>query len=150
MVFNANLAIAEGAKMKLRRRKRQVEDFQMAPMIDMVFLLLVFFMCVSSLAQADKSVQVDLPESAESEVPKDLSGRGIVSVKADGRFYFGAREVTVEELGEAVKRALGETPGLRVQVRADRTAQFHEVREALRACAEAGAIDVIYSTHQAH
>jgi hypothetical protein len=43
----------------------------MAPLIDMVF-----FMCVSSLAQADRHLSIALPESAESDVPDDLSNRG--------------------------------------------------------------------------
>lgn len=50
----------------------------MTPMIDMVFLLLVFFMTVSTLAQAERAKEVDLPESAESDVPgaSELSDRG--------------------------------------------------------------------------
>ena len=44
----------------------------MTPMIDMVFLLLVFFMTVSTLAQADRQVELELPESASSDVPNDL------------------------------------------------------------------------------
>src|SRR5690606_27652303 len=100
--------------MKRRRKNREAEDFQMAPMIDMVFLLLVFFMCVSSLASADKSVEIDLPESRESKVPEDLAGRGIVSVKADGTVFMGAREVSREELGKHVAAALRERPDLRI------------------------------------
>ncbi len=134
--------------MKLLRKKRETEDFQMAPMIDMVFLLLVFFMCVSSLAQADKSVEVDLPESEESEVPDDLSDRGIVSVRADGAIFLGANEVSRGELKEGVSRNLSETPRLRIQVRADHDTRFEHIQDVLKACAEAGVVDVIYSTHQ--
>jgi biopolymer transport protein ExbD len=134
--------------MKRRRKNREAEDFQMAPMIDMVFLLLVFFMCVSSLAQADKSIEIDLPESAESKVPENLSGRGIVSVKEDGSIYMGARAVSLEELRVEVSRALRETPDLRVQVRADALTRFENIQTVLKACAEAGAVDVIYSTYQ--
>ncbi len=135
--------------MRRVRKSRAVEDFQMAPMIDMVFLLLVFFMCVSSLASADKSIEIDLPESRESKVPEDLAGRGIVSVKADGAVFLGAREVSVEELGKQVGEALRETPDLRIQVRADRATKFAEIQAVLKICAEAGAVDVIYSTYQA-
>ncbi len=134
--------------MRRTQKRRDAEDFQMAPMIDMVFLLLVFFMCVSSLAQADKSIQVDLPESVESKVPEDLSNRGVVSVKEDGRVFLGAREVSLEELGEGVSRAMRETPQLRIQVRADSQTRFEYIQGVLKACAEAGAVDVVYSTHQ--
>ncbi|MFU8849344.1 MAG: ExbD/TolR family protein, partial [Opitutales bacterium] len=69
---------------KLKRRHQAPEDFQMAPMIDMVFLLLVFFMTVASVAQNQRQVKLDLPESDESKIPEDASGRGILSVDAEG------------------------------------------------------------------
>lgn len=121
----------------------------MAPMIDMVFLLLVFFMCVSSLAQADRLlVELDLPESSESTVPDDLSGRGTVSVRADGTVYMAAGEVTVAEVEERLRESLRTEPDLSVQLRADRETPFEEIRRVLSACAEAGAGEVIYSTYQ--
>lgn len=121
----------------------------MAPMIDMVFLLLVFFMCVSSLAQADKGVEVDLPESSESEVPDNVSNRGIISVKEDGRVFLGGEEISPEDLGPRIADTLRKSPRLRIQVRADRQTRFKEIQGVLKTCAEAGAVDVIYSTHQA-
>lgn len=132
------------------RKKREVEDFQMAPMIDMVFLLLVFFMCVSSLAQADKSIEIDLPESAESKVPEDLANRGIVSVREDGTIYLAGGAVSVGELKEGIATALRETPELRVQVRADQLTRFEKIQTVLKACAEAGAVEVVYSTYQSN
>lgn len=135
--------------MRLRSKPRHAEDFQMAPMIDMVFLLLVFFMCVSSLAQADKSVQVDLPESTESKVPENLASRGIITIQEDGSLHLGARPVDLEELPGEIRSALREIPDLRIQVRADRSTTYGKIQQVLRVCAEAGVLDVIYSTHQA-
>lgn len=134
--------------MRRPKKQRPVEEFQMAPMIDMVFLLLVFFMCVSSLAQADRGVEVDLPESAESKVPEEVSNRGIISVKEDGDLFLGGSPLAVEALEERVRDALRENPDLRIQVRSDRDTRFETVQEVLRACAEAGAHDIIYATHQ--
>lgn len=130
-------------------KRREAEDFQMAPMIDMVFLLLVFFMCVSSLTEADRGVEVDLPKSFESKIPEELTNRGSVTVKADGRVFLGGREVQMNELGDGIANALKTTPGLRVQVRADRDTQFSQIQPVLQKCAEVGAVDLIYSTHQA-
>lgn len=134
--------------MRLKRKEQPTEDFAMTPMIDMVFLLLVFFMCVSSLAQADKKLKLDLAESTESKVPEDLSNRGTVSIAADGRIFLGAIQVPIERLKEAVREELTRRPGMRVLVRAEKTVAFREIRKVLKACAEAGAGEVIYATVQ--
>lgn len=134
--------------MKYRKKERPAEDFQMAPMIDMVFLLLVFFMCVSTLAQADRTIELDLPESEESRVPEDLANRGIISVRADGTIVLARGEVTLEEMQNIIRSGLQDQPQMRIQVRADANTPFREVRRILNACAEVGAYDVIYSTYQ--
>jgi biopolymer transport protein ExbD len=133
-----------------RRRKSHPpeEDFPMTPMIDMVFLLLVFFMTVSTLARADKQVELDLPESSESDVPEDLSDRGTVSLDADGNIYLGARPLTLEKMQSEMKAALEFNPDLRVHVRADQKTPYHQIKKVLRACAEVGAYEVIYATYQ--
>ena len=120
----------------------------MAPMIDMVFLLLVFFMCVSSLSQAERAMPVDLPASTESTVPEDLADRATISITADGSLYLGAEKADEAALGERVRRAMQANPKTRLHVRADATVRFDVIRRVLRTCAAAGAYDVIYSTHQ--
>lgn len=120
----------------------------MAPMIDMVFLLLVFFMCVSSLAQAERAMPVDLPDSTESKVPDELANRATISILADGSLYLGAEQVDETSLGERVRRAMAHNPKTRLHLRADGDVRFEVIRRVLRLCAEAGAYDVIYSTHQ--
>ncbi|MCH8474509.1 MAG: biopolymer transporter ExbD [Opitutales bacterium] len=134
--------------MRLKKKQRPAEAFQMAPMIDMVFLLLVFFMTVGTLAQADRTVELDLPESEESRVPEDLSGRGIISVREDGAIFLGGNEVTLAEMQARIGSEIRRNPELRVQVRADAGTPFREIRRILNACAEEGAFDVIYSTYQ--
>lgn len=135
--------------MRIRRRELAPEEFQMAPMIDMVFLLLVFFMCVSSLAQADHRTPVELPESTESKVPEDPSDRATITVQADASVFVGGERTDLAELGGRLREALARNPRLRVQVRADRQATFAAIRRVLRTCAEAGACEIIYATHQA-
>lgn len=64
-----------------RRKRPREEAFQMAPMIDMVFLLLVFFMTVSTLAR-DARPEMALPSSSEAVVPTETPPRDILSVLA--------------------------------------------------------------------
>ncbi|WP_309387589.1 ExbD/TolR family protein [Cerasicoccus frondis] len=134
--------------LKLHRSERPEEEFQMAPMIDMVFLLLVFFMCVSTLAQADKAKPVTLPESIESDVAEDLSDRGVVTVDASGQAYLGERAVSKDEIKATLKSSLEQNPRLKVTVRADQATAYKDIKDVLKICSEAGAYEVIYATHQ--
>lgn len=120
----------------------------MTPMIDMVFLLLVFFMTVSTLAQADRRVKLDLPESSQSDVPEDLSDRGTISLDAEGAIYLGAQVRSLDEMQSAIQESLELNPDLRIHVRADQATAYSDIKKVLRACAEVGAYEVIYATYQ--
>ena len=120
----------------------------MAPMIDMVFLLLVFFMCVSTLAQADKRTPLKLPGSHESVVPGDLSSRGIISVDEQGTIFISAREVSLDDMRNNIRDAIAVDPALKIHLRADRLTPYGRIKKILEACAEAGAYEIIYATHQ--
>lgn len=120
----------------------------MAPMIDMVFLLLVFFMCVSTLAQAEKGPPINLPVSTESKVPEDLQDRATISILADGSVMVGKTKVEQPELVRRLTAALAENPRMRLQVRADQNVPFSEIKSVLKTCAEAGAFEIIYATNQ--
>ncbi len=117
-------------------------------MIDMVFLLLVFFMTVATVAQSQRRVPLDLPESIESKVPEDATGRGIISVDAEGTYFIGEQALTLEEIGAAIGQRIRERPDLRVQIRADRATEYAAIRSLLRTTAEAGAYEIIYATYE--
>ena len=134
---------------KLRRRHQEPEDFQMAPMIDMVFLLLVFFMTVASVAKSQRQIELELPDSEESIVPEDASGRGILSVDAGGGYYIGDQPHTIESIQTAIRARIQADPSTQVQVRADQATQYAAVQRLLKAAAEAGAYEIIYATYQA-
>ena len=120
----------------------------MAPMIDMVFLLLVFFMCVSSLSQAGHRVELDLPESTSSETPKDLSNRLLLSIQKNGALYLGGVLVPESELADRLRRLGKQRPGTKLRIRADRQTAFADIRKAMTAASEAGISDYIYGAFQ--
>ena len=135
-------------KSQLSFKRRDVSHVPMAPMIDMVFLLLVFFMCVSSLSQAGHRVELDLPESTSSETPRDLSNRLLLSVQKDGTLYLGGALVPKTELAERLSRLSKQSPGIKLRIRADRQTAFANIREAMTAASEAGISDYIYGAIQ--
>ena len=124
------------------------EDFPMTPMIDMVFLLLVFFMTVSTLAQGERRLKLDLPESTASEVPENLNNRGSISLDAEGHIFLCAEPRTLKQMQSAIQESMAAKPDLRIHVRADQATPYEAIRKVLRACAEVGAYEVIYATYQ--
>lgn len=137
--------------MKIRRKPQPEEDFQMAPMIDMVFLLLVFFMTVSTLAQDEKE-PLELPESERSNVPEEAAGRGNISLKYTDahqiEMYVGRETVSLEEMKSRIESGLASNPDLEINVRAEKEIPFGEIKRVLKSCAEAGAYKIIYATYQ--
>ncbi len=121
----------------------------MAPMIDMVFLLLVFFMTVASVAKSQRQVELELPDSEESKVPEDASGRSIISVDAAGNFFIGDQPHTLDQIKTAITARMKADPKLKVQIRADQNTEYESVRKLLKAAAEAGAYEIIYATYEA-
>ena len=128
--------------------RKNVSAVPMAPMIDMVFLLLVFFMCVSSLSQAGNRIEVELPESKAAQVPDDLSGRITIAVKADGELHLNGYEVSEVELGGELLELIDESPALKLRIRADAPTAFAEIKKVMRIAAESGISDIIYAAHQ--
>ena len=133
---------------KLPLRRREAPSVPMAPMIDMVFLLLVFFMTVSSMSQAGHRVELELPESTSGETPKDLSNRVMLSVQKDGTFYLGGELVLAERLGSRLLSMHNQFPEMKLRIRADRGTAFSDVKKAMTAATEAGISDYLYGTLQ--
>jgi biopolymer transport protein ExbD len=116
---------------------------QMAPMIDMVFLLIIFFMTASHLS-AHKSKNLDIPVATHGVIPKERPDRWTVNIEADGTIFSGQDHVTISELKQMVTDRLQTEPELKVYLRADKITPHREVKSVMRAMAEAGVGDFIF------
>lgn len=116
---------------------------QMAPMIDMVFLLIIFFMTASHLS-ANKSMDLDIPVATHGVVPRDRPDRWTVNVMADGTIFSGQTQVTADELKGMVSERLKSEPDLKVYLRADKATPHKKVKSVMGAMAEAGVGDFIF------
>ncbi len=130
-------------------KRRTVASVSMAPMIDMVFLLLVFFMTASAMSQAGSKLELDLPDSPASEVAKDFSGRLILSIDDAGRRFIGTREIDAAELSSVLGAFRENEPGGKLNIRAAKSTPFSAIKETMRIAATAGIDDYLYATYQA-
>jgi biopolymer transport protein ExbD len=133
--------------MKLKKIEDADVDIDMSPMIDMVFLLLIFFIVASAMVDLDKP-SVTLPEARASKVPEDVSGRLNVSVDVNEQLYVGALPVTIDELKEVVSQELDQNPNLRIFIRADEAVPYRVNKKLMAACADVGAMNLIYAAFE--
>ena len=125
-------------------------SMNLTPMIDVVFLLIVFFVVSNSMMQNDVSMSVDLP-TAESgsdggEGSDGEAGRMIVNIDAEGNLFFGTRPVTLEELrGALLKEKTNANRKPAVRIRTDRTLPYQLIEPVMVLCAETGISDVSFS-----
>ena len=123
------------------------DEVQMAPMIDMVFLLLIFFMAASHLNQLDRP-ELEVPIADHAAVARELAGRRTISVKADGQIYLGNTPSSLEAIGPAVAEARRNLPEVKIVLRADRNLPHAAVRDVMKACADAGAAEILFTAYE--
>ena len=99
-------------------------SINMTPLIDVMFLLLIFFM-VSSTFREDLAIDITLPR-AESGALHDITATEIIVDQA-GVAYFEGRAVSEQELREALGAVLAADPGATLVLRADGRADFGRV-----------------------
>lgn len=113
-------------------------SIQISPMIDMVFLLLVFFVVCTMYMNVQKGAKVDLPESA-GEVQQQAPIA--VTVAKDGRIYYQNQEVTVPQLVEKARQAAKENPKQTVTLQGDKGVSYGRVMGVLGELKKAGLTD---------
>ena len=128
--------------------KHADEDIEvdMSPMIDMVFLLLIFFIVASTII--DEKVPVKIPKAAYAKIPDDTTGRLVVSVNKDDKMFVGPMPVTLEQLQEQLAIEIEADPNLRILIRAGSEVKYKTNEKIMMACAEVGASDLIYSAFE--
>jgi biopolymer transport protein ExbD len=133
--------------MKLVQKNNEDDiELDMSPMIDMVFLLLIFFIVASQII--DEKPQVEIPDAVYAKVPDDTTGRLMITVRADERYFIGQVEVSFDEIKEKLALEIKKDPNMRVLIRSDAQTKYKVNEKVMTACAEIGANDLIYSAFE--
>jgi biopolymer transport protein ExbD len=132
--------------MKMVFDEKEEAEFAMAPMIDMVFLLLVFFMCASHLTREQK-LPLEMPVADKGVVPEERAERWTVNITRDGEIYSGSTLVDIEQLQELLKQKLAVNPNENVYLRADADTRHEEVKKVMGAMAEVGIDNFIFGVY---
>lgn len=132
--------------MKIRRRTVDDVGMQIAPMVDITWIMIIFFMVTNEIAENEYDVPIELPIASAAVVPEDMSGRVIVNLDKEGNYYLGSEPQDLAQLTANLTRRMIEFPPLKVYLRADANTAALKTKEFYRACAEAGAVEIVLGT----
>lgn len=113
-------------------------SIEMTPMIDMVFLLLIFFLVATTFQQSEREMQIALPFANSSAPISALLQELIINVDAEGKIILGGRTLTAEELQSRVSESVAANPEQKVTVRGDRDTAYANIIIVLDICKGAG------------
>jgi biopolymer transport protein ExbD len=125
---------------------------ELTPMIDVVFLLMIFFLVASKLDEADRFIDVVLPKASAAKPLTSRPREFLVNIDRDGKYFVGARPVSLADLQGQLKQAAADNPKRQtVIVRADENVAHKFVVAAMNACVEAGIEDYqVQSAEEPH
>ncbi len=138
--------------MRLRRFKRykqlekELRPIDIAPLVDVVFLLLIFFVLTSSFV-INSGIRVDIPKAVTSELISPQQEE-IVITGEDVIFYRG-KSLTLKELEAVLKRKVEENPSLEVMIKADKLSSLGRTVAVWDICRRLGIKKVNISARQA-
>lgn len=122
--------------MKIERPKPDRELVNITPLIDVVFILLVFFMLAGAIEPKD-AFTID-PAASSSEIRGDIQDF-VILVSEDGRIALDDQEISRDELTTVIRAAMIDRPGALIQLKPDGEADAVTVIEVMEEVRNAGA-----------
>jgi biopolymer transport protein ExbD len=127
----------------VRAKKIRAPEIQMAPLIDMVFLLLIFFM-VATVFPENTGVQVEKPRSTTA---KPLTKESLLfAITSEGDIFHAGAKITRERVSGIIRSALAAKPSASVVIEVDRKAMTDHLIQFLDTAREAGSRNIAIAT----
>jgi biopolymer transport protein ExbD len=125
--------------MKFSNGKRaKAPALALTSMLDVIFLLLCFFVTASVFSQWESEISISLPSAASAETPGRLPGEVILNVAKDGSVIVNARKLTLQDLGARLRKVAEFYPGQPVVIRADGQTAYSSLVAVIDTCRNAG------------
>ena len=121
--------------MNFRKKNRgSLPGFQMAAMMDVIFLLLCFFITTSVFSQWEYKIDIKLPSARSGKPPDRLPGEVIINIAKDGRTSINEQDLTLDVLQTRLERLARVFPGQPVSLRADRDTRYEDLIKVVDIC----------------
>ena len=133
--------------MKFQNREPQPAAMQMAPMIDIVFLLLIFFIVTWQYSR-DEVLPIKLPASEEGAEPQRVLGEIMLNVQEDGTVSVWGESRTQAQLKEILMALVDQHPDQPIRVRGDANTPYQEIVKVIDICQQSGVWNISFATQR--
>lgn len=123
--------------MRFHTRQRRKPTINIISLIDILCILLIFFIVTTVFKKEEPVIKIDLPESTQAK-PTNENIPTLITVTEDSKIYLGDKLVSPEALGKALKEALSAKPDLKLAMKASKKAPFETIIKVMDATRSAG------------
>jgi biopolymer transport protein ExbD len=136
--------------MKFRQRPEpHILGFQIAPMVDILLVLMCFFIVTWSFARKENELDVKVPSAQNAKDSNPVVNQTVLNVKSDGTVVWNRKTVSLPELSSKLKELSGLFPDYAIIVRGDERVPFRFIASVLDTCREANIWNVAFATAKA-
>jgi biopolymer transport protein ExbD len=119
---------------------------QLAPLVDVLLLLLIFFLLTWNAARNENELDVKVPKASAAKEKSAPIGDVVVNVKADGNVVVNRRTLSTAELTDLLKNLVQLNSEQAVIIRGDEAGAYKNIIGVLNICTEAGITNVAFAT----
>jgi biopolymer transport protein ExbD len=129
-----------------RHAEPRILGFLIAPMVDVLMVLLVFFIVTWNFALSENELDVRVPTATKANEPQPYVGQVVINVKANGTIIVNRQQKNAQELLDQLKKLAQLYPDQAVIVRGDEAVDYKHIVEVLDICRQADIWNVAFAT----
>ncbi len=134
--------------MKFKQEQLKPSEFQIAPMIDIVFLLLIFFIMTWRFSNQEVDLKVSVPTSTDGKETQRPLGEIIINVRSNGDVILDGNEMSAEALSEKLKRISRVVDKQPVRLRGSADCSWQTIASIIDTCQKAGIKNISFATQK--
>ena len=132
--------------MKFQTREPEKADFPLAPMVDVVFLLLIFFIATRQYSQSERELNVSVPVAEEGADARQTVGEIIVNVREGGEVVVDKTVMDKQQLFDKLQRIAAVYKNQAIRIRGDGKVEYQKIVEVIDVCQKAGIPNISFAT----
>ncbi len=138
--------------MPLKVQRDDQTSINLTPMIDIVFLLIIFFMVgtkFSELNEVERDIALQVPQVTDAHALTSAPRRKVINVHRDGRIILDKESVSIQELKSKLSAAQQQYQKLGVTIRGDGESRYQKVADVMATCRQAEITDLTIAVRNA-